>query len=274
MGTKTNTILHHMMFSSRSCSSTTTTTIQRLSSSRRSVEKKSSFSKTTTTTSLAARRTAARTRLQSAGGDGVVTVAEPKENGSTDDDVTAVADAVAAAEKAFEMDDATKDESPVQQKATIDPADGSVAEAAPLGDDSQLLDDAVKVFSDATAVEMINGRVAQIGWMAALYTEITQNKSLWSQVFSTRTFTLADGVSDTVTYPGAGLFLAPFVGLVVLAASLAPVLKKASPDGVTAPGNTLGPFRPEAELTNGRGAMVGLVALVLAEKFTNGNPLF
>jgi hypothetical protein len=27
-------------------------------------------------------------------------------------------------------------------------------------------------------------------------------------------------------------------------------------------------------LTNGRGAMVGLVALVLAEKFTNGNPLF
>ena len=155
-----------------------------------------------------------------------------------------------------------------------DPADGSVAEAAPLGDDSQLLDDAVKVFSDATAVEMINGRVAQIGWMAALYNEITQNKSLWNQVFSTRTFTLADGVSDTVTYPGAGLFLAPFVGLVVLAASLAPVLKKASPDGVTAPGNALGPFKPEAELTNGRGAMVGLVALVLAEKFTNGSPLF
>ena len=155
-----------------------------------------------------------------------------------------------------------------------DPADGSVAEAAPLDDDSQLLDDAVKVFSDATAIQMINGRVAQIGWMAALYNEITQNKSLWSQVFSTRTFTLADGVSDTVTYPGAGLFLAPFVGLVVLAASLAPVLKKASPDGVTAPGNALGPFKPEAELTNGRGAMVGLVALVFAEKFTHGNPLF
>merc|ERR1740127_214633 len=143
----------------------------------------------------------------------------------------------------------------------IDPADGSVAEAAPLGNDTQLLDDAMKVFTNPTAIEMINGRVAQIGWVAALYTEITQNKSLWGQVFSTRTFTLADGVSDTVTYPGAGLFLAP-------------VLKKSSPDGVTAPGNTLGPFRPEAELTNGRGAMVGLVALVLAEKFTNGNPLF
>jgi len=268
-----------MMFSSLSRSAKSpVTTIQKLSSSRRSVDKKV-FSKTPATTSpVAARRTARVVRAES--GDGVVTVAEPKENGSTDDDVArGVADAVAAAEKAFEMDDATKEDdvspSAVQQRAAaIDPADGSVAEAAPLGDDSQLLDDAVKVFSDATAVEMINGRVAQIGWMAALYTEITQNKSLWSQVFSTRTFTLADGVSDTVTYPGAGLFLAPFVGLVVLAASLAPVLKKASPDGVTAPGNALGPFKPEAELTNGRGAMVGLVALVLAEKFTHGNPLF
>jgi len=254
------------MFSSLSCSAKSpVTTIQKLS-------------KTPGTTSslVAARRRTARVVRAESGGDGVVTVA----NGSTDDDVArGVADAVAAAEKAFEMDDATKEDdvspSAVQQRAAaIDPADGSVAEAAPLGDDSQLLDDAVKVFSDATAVEMINGRVAQIGWMAALYTEITQNKSLWSQVFSTRTFTLADGVSDTVTYPGAGLFLAPFVGLVVLAASLAPVLKKASPDGVTAPGNALGPFKPEAELTNGRGAMVGLVALVFAEKFTHGNPLF
>jgi hypothetical protein len=202
-------------------------------------------------------------------------VVEPKENGSMDE---TVADAVQSAEKAFEMADAKpageQAQAPRAMQAMIDPADGSVAEAAPLGNDTQLLDDAMKVFTNPTAIEMINGRVAQIGWMAALYTEITQNKSLWGQVFSTRTFTLADGVSDTVTYPGAGLFLAPFCAVVILAASLAPVLKKSSPDGVTAPGNTLGPFRPEAELTNGRGAMVGLVALVLAEKFTNGNPLF
>merc|ERR1712216_334710 len=202
-------------------------------------------------------------------------VVEPKENGSMDE---TVADAVQSAEKAFEMADATpageQAQAPRAMQAMIDPADGSVAEAAPLGNDTQLLDDAMKVFTNPTAIEMINGRVAQIGWMAALYTEITQNKSLWGQVFSTRTFTLADGVSDTVTYPGAGLFLAPFCAVVILAASLAPVLKKSIPDGVTAPGNTLGPFRPEAELTNGRGAMVGLVALVLAEKFTNGNPLF
>ena len=106
------------MFSSLSRSAKSpVTTIQKLSSSRRSVDKKV-FSKTPATTSpVAARRTARVVRAES--GDGVVTVAEPKENGSTDDDVMAVADAVAAAEKAFEMDDATKDESPVQQKATM-----------------------------------------------------------------------------------------------------------------------------------------------------------
>ena len=52
------------------------------------------------------------------------------------------------------------------------------------------------------------------------------------------------------------------------------MLKKASPDGVTAPGNALGPFKPEAELTNGRGAMVGLVALVFAESLRTAIPLF
>ena len=111
------------MFSSlsRSAKSPVTTTIQKLSSSRRSVDKKV-FSKTPATTSPVAAilRTARVVRAES--GDGVVTVAEPKENGSTDDDVArGVADAVAAAEKAFEMDDATKEDdvspSAVQQRA-------------------------------------------------------------------------------------------------------------------------------------------------------------
>ena len=118
--TKKLTTQHHTMFSSLSRSAKSpVTTIQKLSSSRRSVDKKV-FSKTPATTSPVAAilRTARVVRAES--GDGVVTVAEPKENGSTDDDVArGVADAVAAAEKAFEMDDATKDESPVQQKATM-----------------------------------------------------------------------------------------------------------------------------------------------------------
>ena len=109
------------MFSSLSRSAKSpVTTIQKLSSSRRSVVDKKVFSKTPATTSpVAARRTARVVRAES--GDGVVTVAEPKENGSTDDDVARVADAVAAAEKAFEMDDATKEDdvspSAVQQRA-------------------------------------------------------------------------------------------------------------------------------------------------------------
>ena len=120
--TKKLTTQHHTkMFSSLSRSAKSpVTTIQKLSSSRRSVDKKV-FSKTPATTSpVAARRTARVVRAES--GDGVVTVAEPKENGSTDDDVArGVADAVAAAEKAFEMDDATKEDdvspSAVQQRA-------------------------------------------------------------------------------------------------------------------------------------------------------------
>lgn len=120
--TKKLTPQHHTkMFSSLSRSAKSpVTTIQKLSSSRRSVDKKV-FSKTPATTSpVAARRTARVVRAES--GDGVVTVAEPKENGSTDDDVArGVADAVAAAEKAFEMDDATKEDdvspSAVQQRA-------------------------------------------------------------------------------------------------------------------------------------------------------------
>ena len=112
------------MFSSlsHSAKSPVTTTIQKLSSSRRSVVDKKVFSKTPATTSPVAAilRTARVVRAES--GDGVVTVAEPKENGSTDDDVArGVADAVAAAEKAFEMEDATKEDdgspSAVQQRA-------------------------------------------------------------------------------------------------------------------------------------------------------------
>ena len=100
-----------MMFSSLSRSAKSpVTTIQKLS-------------KTPGTTSslVAARRRTARV-VRAESGDGVVTVAEPKENGSTDDDVArGVADAVTAAEKAFEMDDATKEDdvspSAVQQRA-------------------------------------------------------------------------------------------------------------------------------------------------------------
>ena len=164
--------------------------------------------------------------------------------------------------------------SPAAFSAAIDPADGSVAEAAPLGDDMSMLNDAMIAFKEPRAVEMINGRAAMIGWMVALYVEFTKNQSLFHQVINTRTFTLADGVVKSSTFPAPGMFLIPVTVLAVLAASLAPVLRGNEESGLEKAPKDFGPFRAEAEMTNGRGAMVGLVALLLAEKFTNGAALF
>merc|ERR1719261_233090 len=125
-------------------------------------------------------------------------------------------------------------------KGLIDPADGSIAEAAPLGDDNALLERAIVAFTDSPAVEVINGRAAMVGWMLALSAEIDRHTSLWGQLFNTRTFTLADGVSRTSTYPGSGFFLVPLV------ASLAPTLKKSSPNGLDETPEAFGPFKPEA----------------------------
>lgn len=188
----------------------------------------------------------------------------------SDVDASSVADAVSEANAAWkDINDVEK--TPVAVSAAlIDPADGSVAEAAPLGDDNSLLERAMVAFKDSRAVEIINGRAAMIGWMLALSAELNRSQSLWGQLFNTRTFTLADGVSRTSTYPAAGFFLVPLVVLVALGASLAPTLKKSSPNGLDETPEAFGPFKPEAELTNGRGAMVGLASLVAVEHFTNG----
>ena len=85
---------------------------------------------------------------------------------------------------------------------------------------------------------------------------------------------LENGVVRTSTYPASGFFLVPVVVLVALAASLAPALKKSSPNGLNEEPEAFGPFNPKAELTNGRASMVGLVSLWAAEHFTNGAALF
>ena len=160
--------------------------------------------------------------------------------------------------------------SPAAFSAAIDPADGSVAEAAPLGDDMSMLNDAMIAFKEPRAVEIINGRAAMIGWMVALSAEISNDQSLTRQVLNTRTFTLADGVVKTSTMPAEGMFLIPVTVLAVLAASLAPVLRGNEESGLEKAPKDFGPFRAESEMINGRGAMIGLVALGLVEKFTHG----
>ena len=135
--------------------------------------------------------------------------------------------------------------SPAAFSAAIDPADGSVAEAAPLGDDMSMLNDAMIAFKEPRAVEMINGRAAMIGWMVALYVEFTKNQSLFHQVINTRTFTLADGVVKSSTFPAPGMFLIPVTVMAVLAAPSGTTMTStgrfvdSSPDARRRPGRSI-----------------------------------
>ena len=179
-----------------------------------------------------------------------------------------------AADAAWEEKAAEPAAAPVAFSAAIDPADGSVAEAAPLGDDMSMLNNAMVAFKEPRAIEIINGRAAMIGWMLALQGEFAHDQSLFRQVINTRTFTLADGVVKSSTFPAVGAFLIPATVLFVLAASLAPVLRGNEESGLEKAPKDFYMFKAESEMTNGRGAMIGLVALLFAEKFTNGAALF
>ena len=147
----------------------------------------------------------------------------------------------------------------------MDPADGSVAEAAPLGDDFSALSAAMVAFKEPRAVEIINGRAAMIGFMAALSSELFDDRSLTRQVINTRTFTLADGLVKTAAGPAAGVFLASLVVLVVLIASLAPQLRNAKENGLEEVPEDFFLFKAESEMVNGRAAMVGLVVVPRGE---------
>jgi len=126
----------------------------------------------------------------------------------------------------------------------------------------------LETFANPESVEMINGRVAQVGWMMALYYEITKNETVWEQVFKTRTFTLIDGTVDTVTYPTAGFFVLQIVAGLIVTGSLFSKLKLVDKDA------EFGPFTKRAELINGRGAMIGLLALTIIENFNEGIAVF
>jgi hypothetical protein len=126
----------------------------------------------------------------------------------------------------------------------------------------------LETFANPKSVEMINGRVAQIGWIMALYYEFTKNETVWNQVFKTRTFTLLDGTSDTVTYPTVGFFMLQIVAGLIVTGSLFSKLKSVDEN------EEIGPFNKEAELNNGRWAMIGLVSLVTVEHFNEGIALF
>ncbi|XP_050219577.1 early light-induced protein 2, chloroplastic [Mercurialis annua] len=107
-------------------------------------------------------------------------------------------------------------------------------------------------FSDVLAFsgpapERINGRLAMVGFVAAIAVELAKGQDLLTQV--------SDG---GVTW---------FVGTSVLLslASLIPLFK-----GVNAESKSNGVMTSDAELWNGRFAMLGLVALAFTEFVTGG----
>lgn len=98
------------------------------------------------------------------------------------------------------------------------------------------------------APERINGRLAMVGFVAALAVELSKGQDVFAQI--------SNG-------PGVPLFIG--TSLLLSVASLVPLLK-----GVTVESKSDGIMTSDAELWNGRLAMLGIVALAFTEYVTGG----
>ncbi|KAJ0249011.1 Early light-induced protein 1 [Hirschfeldia incana] len=99
------------------------------------------------------------------------------------------------------------------------------------------------------APERINGRLAMVGFVAALAVELSKGENVLAQI--------SDG--------GVSWFLG--TAAILTLASLVPLFK-----GITAESKSKGLMTSDAELWNGRFAMLGLVALAFTE-FVKGGTL-
>ena len=103
------------------------------------------------------------------------------------------------------------------------------------------------------APELINGRIAQIAFVAGLGAELSTGESFTTQF---------------AAHTGAIVFAS---GLITLA-SFMPNMQNADDYNANPAslGKSNGPWTTSAEMTNGRGAMVGLVSMLLVEKLVGG----
>ncbi|KAH0457328.1 hypothetical protein IEQ34_012643 [Dendrobium chrysotoxum] len=111
-----------------------------------------------------------------------------------------------------------------------------------------------KTFWDALSFsgpgpERINGRLAMVGFVSAIAVEVMRGEDLAAQ--------LANG--GVLWFAGAAALLS--------VASLVPLFR-----GVDAPDRSDAPMTADAEIWNGRFAMLGLVALAVTE-YVKGGPL-
>ena len=139
-------------------------------------------------------------------------------------------------------------------EAAAAPAEGAAAPAEAAAPAAPKQEEGLDFFklmgAGGPAPEVINGRSAMLGFLAALGAELATQDSIFKQ--------LGEG--------GAGGML--FVFAAVTAASFAPIfngqdaqksfLKNSQPE-------EFGPFNAQAEMLNGRAAMMGLLFLLAAE---------
>lgn len=107
---------------------------------------------------------------------------------------------------------------------------------------------------DGAVPETVNGRLAMVGLVWALFAEKASGLTVFEQLYS----------------PAGGFGLVFYVAVVQLItfASVIPFLNGESTDA-----RSFGPFRAQAERWNGRLAMLGFLSLVLTEQFIH-SPVF
>ena len=153
-----------------------------------------------------------------------------------------------AAEAGPSGSDAEKPADATAPAANAAPAAEAAAPPAPPADEGM---DFFKIMgAGGLAPEVINGRAAMVGFLAAVGAELATQDSIFKQ--------LGEGGTGGMLFVFALVAAASFAPIVQGKSAKAAFLKDGSPEA-------FGPFNAQAEMLNGRAAMMGLLFLLAAE---------